>query len=112
MKNIRHAIFGALLGASLCVAQPAIAQTGAPPKPAAEPNNAEIQELARDILRVGTLQRNSVMARLVERGDTDVVPALIQSLRFLQQDPWTVMAALESLTGENFGKDWNKWMLW
>jgi len=52
------------------------------------------------------------MARLVERGDTDVVPALIQSLRFLQQDPWTVMAALESLTGENFGKDWNKWMLW
>jgi len=56
MKNIRHAIFGALLGASLCVAQPAIAQTGAPPKPTAELNNAEIQELARDILRVGTLQ--------------------------------------------------------
>lgn len=22
------------------------------------------------------------------------------------------MAALESLTGENFGKDWNKWILW
>lgn len=112
MKNIGHAIYGAILGVSVCVADPATAQTGTPPKPAAELNNAEIQELARDILRVSTLERNSVMARLVERGDPDVVPALIQSLRFLQQDPWTVMAALESLTGENFGKDWNKWMLW
>lgn len=112
MKNFGHAVWGAILGISVCVVHPATAQTGTPPKPAAELNNAEVQELARDILRVSTLERNSVMARLVERGDPDVVPALIQSLRFLQRDPWTVMAALESLTGENFGKDWNKWMLW
>lgn len=43
MENIRYTIFGALLGASLCVAQLTIAQTGAPPKPAAELNNAEFR---------------------------------------------------------------------
>lgn len=112
MIRLRHALFAAILSASTCFALPALAQSGGPPKPANELNNAEIQEMARDILRVSTLERNSVMARLVERGDTDVVPALIQSLRFLQQDPWTVMAALKSLTGEDFGRDWNKWMLW
>ncbi len=75
-------------------------------------SNAEVQKLAKDILRVGTLERDSVIGRLLERGNTDVVPTLIQSLRFLRQDPWTITAALESLTGENLGGDWNKWMLW
>lgn len=112
MITIRHSVFAAFIGLSSCLTLPALALAQSPPVAATQIDNATVQELARDILRVGTLERNSVMAQLVERGDTDVVPALIQSLRFLQQDPWTVMAALESLTGENFGKDWNKWMLW
>lgn len=112
MMNIRHALFTVIFSVSTSLALPALAQSDAATEPAAAMGNAEVQKLARDILRVGTLERNSVMARLVERGDTDVVAALIQSLRFLQQDPWTVMAALKSLTGEDFGRDWNKWMLW
>ncbi|MBO6783888.1 MAG: DUF3179 domain-containing protein, partial [Alphaproteobacteria bacterium] len=96
----------------MAAAIPAHAQTGATPPPTVDIDNAELNKLVRDILRVGTLERNRVMARLVERGDPDVVPALIQSLRFLQQDPWTVVSALQSLTGENLGTRWHAWMLW
>lgn len=108
-------IFAAFLGiiGGFAVSHAVMAQPLTPPPPASGMELGEVQELARDILRLGTLERNSVIARLVERGNTDVVPALIQSLRFLQQnDPWTVTAALQSLTGEDFGGDWNTWMLW
>ena len=52
------------------------------------------------------------MARLVDRRDTDVVPALIQSLRFLGQDPWSIVDALKILTGEDHGNRWYDWVLW
>lgn len=114
MNKIQSTACAALVGVSVVfsAATPGLSQTITPPPPASEMDNTQVQKLARDILRVPTLQRNSVMALLVERGDTDVVAALIQSLRFLQQDPWTVTAALQSLTGEDIGGDWNKWMLW
>lgn len=114
MNTIKSVACAALVGISVAFSAvtPGHTQTATPPAAAREMDNAEVQKLARDILRVGTLERNSVMARLVERGDTDVVAALIQSLRFLQQDPWTVTAALQSLTGEDISGDWNKWMLW
>jgi len=115
MKTRKILFLSAFLGlvASLALSHIVIAQSATPPPPASEMELAEVQELARDILRLGTLERNSVIARLVERGNPDIVPALIQSLRFLQRDdPWTVTAALQSLTGESFGGDWNKWMLW
>ena len=110
MKKLRMVLIAAVIALSAGSA-PVVAQQPMPPAPS-QIDNAELNKLVRDILRVGTLERNGVMARLVERGDTDVVPALIQSLRFLQQDPWTVTSALQSLTGESLGKDWNAWMLW
>lgn len=73
------------------------------PAQGAELSNAEVQGIARQIFQVGTLQRNGLMAHLVDHGDTDVVPTLIQSLRFLGQDPWTIVNALQSLTGEDHG---------
>ncbi|MEK9832492.1 MAG: DUF3179 domain-containing protein [Rhodospirillaceae bacterium] len=82
------------------------------PAQGAELSNAEVQSIARQILQVGALQRNGLMAHLVDRGETDVVPALIQSLRFLGQDPWTIVNALQSLTGEDHGTRWHSWMLW
>ncbi|MEP4379062.1 MAG: DUF3179 domain-containing protein [Alphaproteobacteria bacterium] len=96
----------------LAAATPSLAQGNTPPLPGAELSNAEVQALSRQILQLGTLERNGVMARLVERGDTDVVPALIQSLRFLGQDPWTIVDALKVLTGEDHGTRWHDWMLW
>jgi hypothetical protein len=115
MKTSKTLFFAAFLGMVASFTSPSVtvAQPLKPPPPASEMELGEVQELARDILRLGTLERNSVIARLVERGNPDVVPALIQSLRFLQSnDPWTITAALQSLTGESLGGDWNKWMLW
>lgn len=115
MNKIKTMALAVFLGIwSIPATVPAVqAQPATPTLPAAEMDIAEVHELARDILRLRTLERNNVVARLVERGNPDVVPALIQSLRFLQRDdPWTVTAALQSLTGESFGGDWNKWMLW
>lgn len=115
MKTFKAMVLAAFVGICVTLApSPAVvAQAFTPPPPAVEMDIAEVQELARDILRLRTLERNSAVARLVERGNPDVVPALIQSLRFLQRDdPWTITAALQSLTGESFGGDWNKWMLW
>lgn len=103
------ALAGILLAAS---AVPGLAQQTAPTVPGAELSNAEVQNLSRQILQLGTLERNGVMARLVDRGNPDVVPALIQSLRFLGQDPWSIVSALEILTGENHGNRWHDWMLW
>lgn len=114
MHTIRH-IFIAItltLATTISLSTVTPAQTSVPPGQSETLDNADIQEMARDILRLGTLERNSLMARLVERDNTDVVPALIQSLRFMGQDPWTVVAALQSLTGAGLSKDWNKWMLW
>ncbi len=83
----------------------------APPGPTTRALS-DIEEQARQILTLGTLERNQVMARLVDRGETDVVPALIQSLRFMRQDPWTITNALQVLTGESIGTSWNDWVLW
>lgn len=115
MNKIKTMALAVFLGIwSIPATVPAVqAQPATPTLPAADMDIAEVQELARDILRLRALERNNVVARLVERGNPDVVPALIKSLRFLQRDdPWTVTAALQSLIGESFGGDWNKWMLW
>jgi hypothetical protein len=97
------------------------AQDQAPPGTAPGRDNApaeserqlsETETLLRQVLTTGTLERNEVMAKLVDRGETDVVPALIQALRFMRQDPWTISGALKALTGEDFGTSWNEWMLW
>ena len=90
---------------------PAAAQDRAvPPQPTRELSDIEAQ--VRQIIITGTLERNRVMARLVDRGKTDVVPALIQSLRFMGQDPWTIASALKVLTGEDLGNRWHDWVLW
>lgn len=104
-QSIRTAsLAGALLIATgAFIANPAAAQnqsgSTAPAVPGAELSNQEVRTLARQILQVGTLERNGLMARLVDRGNTDVVPALTQSLRFLRHDPWTITGALDPLAG-------------
>ena len=92
-------------------AQDSAAPSVAPPGPTTR-ELSDIEEQARQIITKDTLERNAIMARLVERGDTDVVPALIQSLRFMGQDPWTITNALQVLTGEAIGTSWHDWVLW
>lgn len=75
----KSTIVAALIGVSALLSFPptSLAQSNTTPSLSAEMSNAEVQKLAKDILRVGTLERNSVIARLVERGNTNVVPALM-----------------------------------
>ncbi|MBT4906030.1 MAG: DUF3179 domain-containing protein [Rhodospirillaceae bacterium] len=114
MQSLTHALRTTTFAAALIIASvaPSLAQRDASPVPGSELSNAEVQNMVRQILQVGTLERNGLMAHLVDRGNTDVVPALIQSLRFLRHDPWTITGALDSLTGTSNGTSWNKWMLW
>ena len=49
---------------------------------------------------------------LVERGKLDVVPALIQALRFVNDDGGHILKSLQELTKADIGRDWHDWMLW
>ncbi len=57
-------------------------------------------------------ERRSVALRLLaRRGNTDVVPALIQSLRHTRNDS-AVLATLNQLVGDTDNASWAQWMLW
>ncbi len=60
---------------------------------------------------VGSRQdRSESLAAFEQRGQTDVVPVLIQALRFNPQDP-QLRAVLVKLTGQP-DQSWGDWMLW
>jgi len=49
----------------------------------------------------------------VLRGNTDMVPAIIFSLRYLEQeDREDAGEVLRKLTGQRLGDSWNRWMQW
>ncbi|MBT8446940.1 MAG: DUF3179 domain-containing protein [Gammaproteobacteria bacterium] len=56
--------------------------------------------------------RNAVLDWMRRRGNTDVVPALIDALRYLPQAAAAIVATLEALTGAAPGSEWEDWMLW
>ncbi|MFQ5953900.1 MAG: DUF3179 domain-containing protein [Kiloniellales bacterium] len=85
----------------------AIAQDKAPDKSAPE----TVEQLVRQIFFAPPVDRRRVLAHLRLRGDTDVVPALIQALRFFQGHA-AIAGTLEALTGAAHGADWHQWMLW
>ena len=81
---------------------PALAQEGA---------ETEVAELARMVFARSPGVRAGALAALRERGDADVVPALIQALRFLPEDD-EINAALHALTGAEGIESWHDWILW
>ena len=54
----------------------------------------------------------SGMTFLKQRGDPDVVPALITAMRYGRQRQFDIVDVMQSLTGEATGPDWFEWMLW
>lgn len=72
----------------------------------------EVETLARQLLSRDFNLREGAIKRLVERGNTDAVPALIQALRFLQVSSGSLQEALVALTGDQPGFEWHDWMLW
>jgi hypothetical protein len=67
--------------------------------------------LARQTFSEASADRHGALAVLRARGNADVVPALIQALRFLEGEP-EIGAALEELTGAQNGASWHDWLLW
>jgi hypothetical protein len=71
----------------------------------------EVQRLARQVISADPRHRKAALKALEERGDPDVVPALIQALRFVS-DKAAINATLVALVRERPGTTWHDWMLW
>ena len=67
--------------------------------------------LARELFSTSPASRERAVHALVARGEPDVVPALIQALRFFRNES-AIVSALRTLTGANPGGGWFDWMLW
>lgn len=52
------------------------------------------------------------MSYLKQRGNPDVVPALITAMRFGRRRQYDIVEVMQTLTGETTGPDWFEWMLW
>ena len=77
----------------------------------AQDDDIDIGNIVADTLADDPGVRAEALATLVERGNADVVAALIQILRFARGNA-DIDAAIAELTGEEPGKDWGEWMLW
>jgi hypothetical protein len=71
----------------------------------------EVAELVRQVFIPDPVMRQQFLLILRGRGDTDVVPGLIQVLQFVDDDGW-IDRTLAGLTGEERGKTWSEWVLW
>jgi hypothetical protein len=71
----------------------------------------EVAELVRQTFTPDPEMRDYILSALQVRGQPDVVPGLIQVMRFTKDDR-SIDATLAALTGEAPGKGWPEWMLW
>jgi hypothetical protein len=71
----------------------------------------EVAELVRQTFTPDPEMRRYILSGLQMRGRPDVVPGLIQVMRFMRDDGM-IDETLAALTGEEPGKGWPEWMLW
>ena len=71
----------------------------------------EVSELVRQVFVPDPITRQHFLMLLRGRGKPDVVPGLIEVLRFVDDDGW-IDRTLAGLTGEAPGKSWSEWVLW
>ncbi len=72
----------------------------------------EVSELVRQVFVPDPAIRREVLIMLSGRGQPDVVPGLIQTLRFVRDEDGWIDRTLANLTGEERGKNWHEWVLW
>lgn len=70
-----------------------------------------VHEYAIDLYK-STPERITAREWMLNRGKTDVVPALIRSLRYFPEDASQIDHVLQQLTGEKQTKRWHDWMIW
>jgi hypothetical protein len=113
--------FGAALAACLVPLADAPAQDQTPHADPAEPAGRDattpeippdkVAELVRQAFIPDPVMRQQFLMILRGRDNPDVVPGLIQVLRFVEDDGW-IDRTLAGLTGEARGKSWKEWVLW
>jgi len=100
--------FAFVLGLLAALSSPALSQHAAPDINTAE----DLDRIVRLTFASDPVTRLTAVRQLVARGETDVVPALIQTLRYLSTDAQTLVWGLQQLTGADAGSGWHDWMLW
>jgi hypothetical protein len=70
-----------------------------------------VDGLVRELFTPEPLIRRQALLVLQDRGKLDVVPGLIQAMRFVR-DNADIDRTLAALTGEPAGKTWSEWVLW
>jgi Protein of unknown function (DUF3179) len=70
-----------------------------------------VDELVRQVFVPDPAARRQVLRILQDRGKADVVPGLIQVMRFMREGE-EIDRTLAALTGEAAGKTWPQWALW
>jgi hypothetical protein len=88
-----------------------LAQETAKQDPAEVLTAEEVAELVRQTFTPDPELRRYILSGLEVRGLPDVVPGLIQVMRFMRDDGM-IDETLAALTGEAPGKGWPEWMLW
>ena len=87
-----------LLGLWLNAPPATAAAEGSSASPAADGAGApSVVALAFDLFSADRAQRAAALARLADRGESDVVAALIHALRFLDRDAAPIVATLRAL---------------
>ena len=101
-------IAGLIVGASLIwTSGPSLAQH----KVSETLSDNELQAVVDQLFGPSIEDRLGAIESLKTRGKPDVAAALIQLLRFSNDDGRLVMA-LEAVTGAKPGSEWHQWMLW
>ena len=103
------AVLGALVAAALAAA-PTLGTFG--PAYAQSIQQQDPQTLARNLFLRNPEGRKAALLAIRDRGQLDMVPALIQALRFYGRDVPEIGQVLDLLTGESLGSDWHAWMRW
>ena len=74
---------------------------------------AAVLTAARHLFHRDSDIRHAAIAALKDRGEKDVVPALIQAHRYIDEDETLINDALRHLTGAGADHStWRDWMLW
>jgi Protein of unknown function (DUF3179) len=99
------------LGLILLAPLAALAQQAPEEDPATILAPEEVASLVRQLFVPDEDARRYFLSALEVRGVPDVVPGLIQVMRFVHDDG-TIDRTLAALTGEAPGRGWPEWMLW
>ena len=107
IQILRAAMFGICLVILPMLPISVLAQGGTPAELPAE----KVAQLAHQVFAPDPAVRKWVLTMLEQRGEQDVVPALIQALRFTGDDR-EINTVLQALTGARGIDTWHDWILW